>query len=173
MSPLSTASFARYWPRAGLALFSLLGAGACLAAETVTAVISLSVTVQEKPSCVINDNLPIEVDFGELMTNKIDGVLYRRAVTYSLKCKFSDGKSMRMNILGKLSSFDSKALITSVPGLGIRLYAADQVLTPGAAGYRFVYPSQPVLAAVPVKDPAVTMSGGGFSAVATLEVEYL
>lgn len=168
--------FARCWPRpwASLALLGLLVADLCqAAAPMVSATISVKLTVQEKPSCVINDNRPIEVDFGEVTTSRVDGANYRVAVTYSLKCKLSNGKSMRMNILANSSGFDPTALGTSVRGLGIRLYAGDQVLPPGSTGYRFTYPNPPVLTAVPVKDSAVRLQGKEFTAAATMEVEYL
>lgn len=174
MRSSTTAWPARPWPLASLALLGLLGAGPShAAAPLASATIRVTVTVVEKPSCVINGNRPIEVDFGEVMTSKIDGAQYKVPVTYSLECKQSEGKNVRMNILANPSAFDPSALATSVAGLGIRLYAADQVLPPGPDGYRFVYPNLPVLTAVPVKDAAITLAGGDFSAAATLEVEYL
>lgn len=159
-----------------LALFTLLFAslgltsgGRTEAAENM----SFRGTLIEPPSCTINNNHVIDVDFGEVLTSKIDGTLYAVTVIYTLECKNTNGKSLRINLLGKLSTFDNKALATSVTGLGIRLSADGQVLTPGTAGYRFVYAKLPVLKAVPVKDPTVTLAGGGFSAGATLEIEFL
>ncbi|MBI3310209.1 MAG: fimbrial protein, partial [Serratia liquefaciens] len=38
--------------------------------------------------------------------------------------------------------------------------------------FNFTYPNLPVLRAVPVKTPGSTLTPGGFSAAATLQVDY-
>lgn len=44
------------------------------------------IIIDSKPPCTVNDNKPIEVDFGDVMTTRIDGSNYRQQVNYTLSC---------------------------------------------------------------------------------------
>ncbi|MBB4820631.1 type 1 fimbria pilin [Pseudomonas alcaligenes] len=154
-------------------------AGACLAAVAVapaqaaSTTFRVTVTVIERPDCVINGNKPIEVDFGEVVVTDIDGSNYRTPVAYGLDCKGADNKRLGLSYAGNAADFDTAALRTSVQGLGIRLYADDQLLEVNSGSHPFDYQAKPTLYAVPVKQDDAQLSGGEFTAGATLKVDYL
>lgn len=150
----------------------LLAAMQAEAGATKVTIVQITVTVVEPPKCVINENRPIEVDFGQVVTTRIDGNNYRVPVTYGLDCKGSQGATLAMSVSGGVTGFDSAALRTSVDGLGIRLYADDQLLAVNSGAHNFDYPNMPALYAVPVKQADARLGGGEFTAAATLEVGY-
>lgn len=132
--------------------------------------VTVTVTVME-PSCVVNDNKPVEVEFGEVKTSQVDGVNYRVPVNYTLKCDEGAGDAMRLLVQGTSADFDNQALATSITGLGIRLQNGTANL-PVNSWQNFTYPNTPALWAVPVKQSGVALPGGEFTASATLQVDY-
>ena len=122
------------------------------------------------PPCVINAGSTLNVPFGDdLMTTRIDGVNYRRGVPYTLTCGPQPSNNMKITLQGSGAGFGSAYLGTSKSDLGIKL------LLNGAAwplnnAVNFTYPTLPVIEAVPVKNPGSTLTGGAFSASATLVV---
>lgn len=122
------------------------------------------------PPCVINAGSTLNVPFGDdLMTTRIDGVNYRRGVPYTLTCGPQPSNNMKITLQGSGAGFGSAYLGTSKSDLGIKL------LLNGAAwplnnAVNFTYPTLPVIEAVPVKKPGSTLTGGAFSASATLVV---
>ncbi|MGG1905314.1 fimbrial protein [Enterobacter ludwigii] len=153
----------------GVCLFvSLCGFKA--AAET--ALVTIKVSVIAPLPCVINGDKTIDVDFGsELLTTKIDGVNYLKTVDYSLECKENTSNAMKLQVQGSATSFNRSALQTNMADLGIALTANGSALTIND-WVNFTYPDKPVLQAVPVKRSGSTLSGGDFSAGATLMVVY-
>lgn len=154
----------------------LLGLAALLAgmpfmvgAEKST--VTIKVTVLAPPACVINDNLPVEVNFGDVMTTRVDGNNYRRRVKYTLSCTGASSNSIRLQVHGVGAAFDNKVLLTQKTGLGIALLQGGNRL-PINSWLNFTYPTLPVLEAVPVKQEGITLSAGEFSAGATLKVAY-
>ncbi|MDU9414384.1 fimbrial protein [Pseudomonas sp. zfem005] len=153
-------------------------AGACLAAVAVapaqaaSTTFKVTVTVVARPNCVINGNKPIEVDFGEVVTTKINGSNYRVPVTYGLQCTGTNNKRLALRIAGAPATFDAAALRTSVDGLGIRLYVDDELLDVNSGSHSFDYSTKPALFAVPVRQANTQLRGGEFTAAATLKVEY-
>lgn len=133
--------------------------------------ISVRVTVIEPPSCTINDDNVIEVDFGEVMTTRVDGDAYRRAINYYVRCSGLTSNALTLQFQGAGTAFDGGALQTNVSDLGIALYR-DRERLPLNQALNFTYPDVPVLYAAPVKRPGATLSGGKFTAGATLRVDY-
>jgi len=123
---------------------------------------------------MINNDKPIVVDFGNsLGVNKIDGDKYRQTIDYNLTCD-ADSPTAGLSLVlttSNQSTFDTAAVNASMTGLGIRLSVDD---SPGEFGksYPVDIEHPPVLAAVPVKDPAVTLAAGSFTASATLQAVY-
>lgn len=150
---------------AGLLAIVPLMTGA--ASSTVT----VQVTVLVPPPCVINDDRPIEVDFGEVVTTRVDGVNYRRPVGYTLSCKGAVSNDIKLQIQGTGASFDNRVLQTRKTGLGIELQQGDKKL-PVNRWLNFTYPNVPALWAVPVKQSGATLKGGEFTASAILQVAY-
>lgn len=139
-----------------------------------TATVTIKVTVAANPSCTLNNNNPINVDFGDVVTNKIDGNNYPQPLVYSLNCETGASGSMSLSIGGIQSSFDSTALNTSVNGLAIRLMNGNATLALNTGSVPFTYPTNtlPSLSAVPIKQSGVSLPVGNFSASATMTLEY-
>ncbi|MCW7763648.1 fimbrial protein [Photorhabdus luminescens] len=123
------------------------------------------------PPCVINNGNTIDVDFGDVMITRIDGVNYMQPVKYTVKCEKMPANAMKMMILGNTASFDRTVLQTNHSGLGIAVIHNGRKL-PVNDWMKFSYPNFPELHAVPVKDMATALKGGDFGAGATMIVEY-
>lgn len=138
-----------------------------LAADTIT----VKVTVVAPPPCVINDDRPIEVEFGDVMTTRVDGDNYKMPVNYTLSCTGGTSNAMKLQVKGTGAAFDATVLQTNKSGLGIELRQGDSKLAVND-WLNFTYPNTPELWAVPVKQSGATLTGGEFSAGATMAVDY-
>lgn len=128
------------------------------------------------PPCTISKGQTIEVAFGDdLGVSKIDGNNYKQPVNYTVDCDTGYSANNLSIIVDSThpASFDNSAVSTNKTGLGIR------ILVDGVAGV-FAKPvalndptSPPKIEAVPVQDPAVTLTAGAFDATMTLRVDYL
>jgi type 1 fimbria pilin len=129
-------------------------------------------TIILPPPCTINNNQTIRVDFGdEVMTTRIDGVNYKQTIVYSLSCEIQKSNDLKMSILGGTAGFGTGLLSTNKNDLGIALYYGTQRLNINT-WFNYTYPNQPVLYAVPVKRSGATLTGGEFTASATLLIDY-
>lgn len=161
-------TFRRYWPGCGLAALMLFGPQVQAAVTSI----KVTVTILAKPSCIINNNNMIEVNFGsDVMTTRIDGNYKKQPVAYKVECQNLQNNGMKMQVQGIGAGFDSNVLKTNKDGLGIALlYNGSR--QPLNRWINFTYPNLPTLEAVPVKQVGVTLNGGVFSAGATMQVEY-
>ena len=131
-----------------------------------------------QPPCEINGGAAIDVLFGnDVMTTRIDGISYqKKAVKYSVSCEgdMSAASALEIVIKGSSASFDSGLLKTNITGLGIQfLNGADKLpLNTGAAKFDYLTNLPPTIYAVLARDPSVILSGGEFSATATMYVNY-
>ncbi|WP_253893527.1 fimbrial protein [Serratia marcescens] len=137
------------------------------AATTVT----VKVTVMAPPPCVINGNRTIEVDFNEVVIAQIDGKNYRTPVRYSLSCSGQSKNAMKLQVQGTGAPFDTSVLKTNKTGLGIQLQQGDSKLALNS-WLNFTYPNAPTLWVVPIKQSGAALSGGEFTAGATMKVDY-
>ena len=153
----------------GFCLASCL-AGIPLLSDASTTV-TVKVTVIAAPSCIINDNRPIEVNFSDVITTRVDGSNYRMPVPYSLSCSAETSNAMKLQIQGNVADFDNTVLQTNKTELGIELQQDDSKVAVNH-WLNFTYPNQPQLWAVPVKQSGATLTGGEFSATATMKVDY-
>lgn len=133
--------------------------------------LTVKVAVVEPPSCIINDNRAIIVNFGNMMINEVNGSNYRMPVVYTLSCTVPSLRA-KISIQGDGASFDGAVLKTSEPGLGIKFLRQDSVQLAINKWLNFVYPDKPELWAVPVKQSGATLHGGEFTAGATMKVDY-
>lgn len=148
--------------------------GVLLAAAPAVANVPVNIrgTIILPPPCIINNNQTIRVDFGdEVMTTRVDGANYKQAISYSLNCEIQKSNSLKMSIQGSPTSFNSGLLGTNKNDLGIALYHETQQLNINT-WFNYTYPNQPVLYAVPVKRGGATLTGGEFTASATLLIDY-
>ncbi|MBC3219748.1 fimbrial protein [Serratia fonticola] len=140
-------------------------------AKTATATVTVKITLTAPP-CEINDNNLIEVNFGnDVMTTRIDGEYKRRPIAYTLKCQGGASNAVRMRVDGLGAAFDGEVLKTNKTDFGIELLSNGKRL-PINGWLNFSYPNPPTLEAVPVKRSGAKLSGGAFSAGATMKVEY-
>ncbi|MBD8162879.1 fimbrial protein [Erwinia persicina] len=162
------AKFRQCLPGCGLAALVLLYGQQVQAVTTI----KVTVTIVAPPPCVINDNNLIEVKFGnDVMTTRIDGSYKKRQVVYSVECKNAPNNAMKMKIQGTGAGFDSDVLKTNNDVLGVALLRNGN-RQPINTWVNFTYPKVPTFEAVPVKQAGATLSGGAFSAGATMTVEY-
>ncbi|HEB0103792.1 TPA: fimbrial protein [Serratia marcescens] len=132
-------------------------------------------TLRAPPPCSLNDDGVIEVDFGQrLGINKVDGINYRQAVNYRLRCDAPGALpwELKLSFKGIAASFDRAALQTDNGNLGIRLYQDDKAFAPNTS-INIDPANPPRLEAVPVTKAGVPLKEGAFAATATLQADYL
>lgn len=155
------------WP--GRALLGLCCMGLC---STASANLTFNGTLNEPPPCTIDSGSTIEVDFGDVGTRRVDGVKYRKAVGYTIRCGASTLPwLLKLSVKGAETTFDNAAVQTTAPDLGIRLYQNNlpfRLNTP----LDISLSSPPTLEVVPVKRPGSILAPASFTAVATLLAEY-
>ncbi len=129
-------------------------------------------TLIEVPPCVVNDGRQVVVDFGdEVMTTRIDGSRYKQRIEFTVDCSVEFSSLQKMRIEGSAAGFDPTVLSGNHAGFGIALYHNDTRYTPGD-WLAFNGADLPVLYAAPVKQDGSTLSGGAFSVLASLVVDY-
>lgn len=152
-------------------LAGVLAALPMLACAAPSATVTVKVTVVAPPPCVINDDRPVEVEFGDVMTTRVDGDNYKMPVNYTLSCTGGTSNAMKLQVKGNGAAFDATVLQTNKTGLGIELRQGDGKLAVNS-WLNFTYPNKPELWAVPVKQAGTTLTGGEFSAGATMAMDY-
>jgi type 1 fimbria pilin len=159
--------------RVALLLAGVLGGmpQMAVAANSATVTVTVKVTVVAPPPCTINDDRPIEVEFGDVLVPQIDGSNYRMPVNYTLSCESGSSNAMILQVAGNGASFDGTVLGTNKTGLGVALLRGDSKQAINS-WMNFTYPNKPELWAVPVKQGGATLTGGEFSAGATMKVAY-
>lgn len=123
--------------------------------------------------CEINDNQPINVDFGDMLIKDVDGINYERPVEYTLDCE--DGNTnpnLKLRFENNAGApFDSTLLNTSDRNVGILIKANGNKL-PLGEWVSFSYNSYPALTATPVPSTVGGIDDGRLTAIALLTVEY-
>ncbi len=147
---------------------ALLMASTWVAAATT---VTVRVTVLAPPPCKINGDQPIEVDFDEVVTTRVEGQNYSRAVPYSLVCIGATSNDLTLQIAGSQAAIGTNVLATDKANLGIALLANDKPLRLNS-DIKFTYPNKPELKAFPIKYPGSTLKAGKFSAGAVMKVGY-
>lgn len=131
-------------------------------------------TLVAGPKCTIDNGNTIDVNFNNVLIEKINGSNYSQPVPYTITCDSAyrdDSMAMTLTLSGTAVAFNNAAIATSVDGLGIEL---RQNNTPFKVGSTLTIneASRPTLTAVPVKKSGATLKEGGFEAWATLQVDY-
>ncbi|MDD9339845.1 MAG: fimbrial protein [Providencia heimbachae] len=126
--------------------------------------------VLAKP-CSINNGQAIEIDFGDVMTTRVQDEFYKEPINYTVSCK--DGIQPKLNIFidGISSAFDQRLLKTSVDNLAV-LFKADTSDFPLRNKRSFNFASPIKLDAVLVKKSGTDLPAKSFTATATIKVEY-
>lgn len=132
-------------------------------------------TLIDAPPCTINGGQPVELDFGEVGVNKVNGENYQQPFTLTYECEgTSTDKALRY--LGAVTAFDKAAVQSNIPEFGIRLqHQKNGVTTAFEVGSTLAIPSyqgSSQFIATPVKNAGVELQEGAFTAAATLQLEY-
>ncbi|MEM6160436.1 fimbrial protein [Erwinia sp. P6884] len=155
----------------GALLFLLIFSFGAVADQTGdTLNVKIHGTLKRVP-CVISNDKAITIEFGNVGVNKVDGENYKQVIGYTLECEDPDETAnLNMTLRGAQTSYNTGAINTNVPGLGIEIL---QNGSPVTINQSFVidYNNPPVLEAVPVSSGA-TLTEGAFSSTATLLAEY-
>ena len=97
--------------------------------------INISGNVLAAPSCTINSDKNIEVDFGNLVDiDKINGDNYKRVIAVQISCKNMTGNTQVARINGPIvgAGFDAGLLKTTQQYLGLKLMVGGYKYTPGS-----------------------------------------
>lgn len=122
--------------------------------------------------CHINDDQLVEVHFGKMGINKINGENYLQKIDYKITCDGDDPvDDMMLSVNGSVSVFDTAALQTNIQDLAIRLYEDGKPLEINKP--IIIDPAhRPELTAVPIKRTDTEITTGDFKVIATLMVNY-
>jgi len=160
--------------------YSMLGAllfitGTAYAVPQTSTNITYSGTLLDAPPCTLNGGEPVEIDFGEVGVNKVDGQNYAQTFTVVYECEGTT-TDMVLRYLGVVTSFDAAAVQSNIPEFGIRLqHQKDGTITPFEVGSTLAIPSyqgSSQFIAAPVKNAGVELQEGAFTAAASLQLEY-
>lgn len=128
-------------------------------------------TLRKKP-CHVAGGQDINVMFGNIGINRVDGQRYLRPVPYTLICdEVNKAWTLGLSVKGIPADFESTALKTGVAGMGIRILQNGKPLQINAV-IPVNYQNPPVLQAVPVKEDGAVMNEQDFSVTATLVAAY-
>lgn len=124
--------------------------------------------------CTINNDQVIDITFGNVAVNKVDGINYLNTIPYTVDCQgATDDSPLTLTLSGTPESFDSAAITTSADGLGIQIQANGQPFPLNTSRITTLGElASLTLKAVPVKDPAKELTQQAFTATATLKAEY-
>ncbi|WFC29464.1 fimbrial protein [Proteus mirabilis] len=70
--------------------------------------INITGNVIAPPPCLINDGKMIEVNFGEVMSTRINDSNYKQPIEYTAICQKRPTNAMKVYITGNATGFDSK-----------------------------------------------------------------
>lgn len=132
--------------------------------------ITFDVTVVA-PVCIINNNKPIDVDFGsDVKISHIGQVDYKLTpLTFSLQCETPGNYSLVVQGVG--AAFESQVLSTNKADLGLEFIHQNKRL-PVNKALSFSYPALPLLYVRPVIGKGTKPLAGDFSATASMRVSY-
>lgn len=121
--------------------------------------------------CTINNNKPIDVDFGSDVKISLigQGEYKRTPVAFTLKCSVPGNYSLVVQGIG--AAFESQVLSTNKAELGLEFIYQNKRL-PINKALSFSYPVLPLLYVRPVIGKGKKPLAGDFSAAASMRVSY-
>lgn len=124
--------------------------------------------------CTINNSQVIDVAFGNVGVDKVDGVAYEQKIPFVVDCKgAANTTSLNLTMSGVAVAFDDAAIKTNADGLGIRIKADGIPMKLNKPKVTTLKDLETLkLTAVPVKDPDKSLTEQPFTAVATLTADY-
>lgn len=127
------------------------------------------------PSCEVNGGETIEIDFGDVSIDRIDGNNYKHLLGLNITCegtRWDQSVSLTYTFSGTPTDFNPAAVATDVDGLGVEIRQNDIAFNLGSV-LDVNELSPPTLEVVPVKRKGVNLSERAFEAWVGITVEYL
>ncbi|MBH2855213.1 fimbrial protein [Serratia marcescens] len=148
---------------------------ACVAGVQANTTLTVSGSIVNPASCVINNNQMIDVVFGDdVITTRVStdvyGGNYLKQVVYTLECK--NANKVNMKIEGNAAAFNSQILKTEQSDLGVALRIGNNLMAVNSTVYQFDYPNTPQLVALPIKRSGGALTAGKFNAGATMVLSF-
>ncbi|EQC2551422.1 fimbrial protein [Enterobacter sichuanensis] len=159
-----------------LASLVLVAAVYCGSSVQAAENMSFRGTLLEYPPCEINGGQPVEIDFGEVGINKIDGENYTRTFTLTYDCQGASTDKI-IRYLGSATAFDTAAVQSNIADFGIRLAhrTPEGEVTPLTVGSTLRLTADvgsSTFVVTPVKKAGAELREGAFNAGATLQLNY-
>lgn len=129
-------------------------------------------TLIKAPNCHINSGEPIEVKFGNMGINKVDGNNYLQDINYTITCDGESQEELYLSVNGTGVAYNSAAVKASVDNLAIEIRQDGKPFVLGSKIRVNSKDSPPELTAVPVKNGDKPLVAADFSAAATLIAFY-
>lgn len=139
------------------------------------------------PPCQINNNNPVDVDFGNIRVSELDTKEHIKVVSFPIYCPYHQGEAY-VKITGQRMTGKDNVLATNIDELGIELYQGEGtgnylILGNGNSGYGYkvtnalseknVERTTFTFTAKIYKAQGVTINSGEFSASALINIVYL
>ncbi|MGX9738682.1 fimbrial protein [Pseudocitrobacter corydidari] len=157
---------------AGLLTVGLLDTPA-LAGEVKPIPMTLHVVVTVPPPCTVKGS---NVEFGDVIIKRINGINYRMDAGYTLDCTSSRANDVRMQLKGDTTTVNGETVLsTGISGFGIRIEngANNSLFALGESNWLpFNINNKPSLKAVPVKESGAQLTAAEFNATMTMVVDY-
>lgn len=140
-----------------------------LLAQATTAPITISGIIRE-PTCIINKNGPIDVDYGTMRTDEVETSKGTKTTRFPLNC---NGVNLTLYLMGTGAAFNRDYLKTNMADLAIKFTDDVNVAIPinGTVPIETQYTFLDVKTVL-VKKPGTTLGGGTFTATTTFVFEY-
>lgn len=136
---------------------------------------SVGVTIRGKvlsPPCTINGGRDIFVNFGSgILPGSINGINHEKPLPYTVDCPAGTSNLLKLQVAGTGAAFNASLLSTNKNNLAIEIKSNGTRLAINN-WIDFVYPTQPALSAVLVRNSTGSISLGTINATATIIVEY-
>lgn len=135
---------------------------------------TLVILVNVPMPCVITGGT---VEFGNVVTTKVDGAHYTHDVDYALDCQTRISDYLKLQIQGETTTINGEQVLkTNIAGFGLRLQMKEgkTLVQPGTTDWlNFTYTGEtPELEVVPVKEKGSELQAAEFDASATMLVDY-
>lgn len=163
----------------------LVLAGGMLLSPWLTAAENMSFhgTLVEYQPCVINDGATLDVDFGEMFIEQVDGANYAQSLRLEFTCDTPTIPPLSLRHLGNATAFDPAAIQSNVADFGIHVDIATAAggggVVPFTVGQSVAITDEVVgngltttMVATPTKKSGATLQSGAFTATSTLQIEY-
>lgn len=147
-----------------------IGSGVRLTDSSTDGEIHITGKVVLPPPCTVNNDKPVNVEFGNVRTDLIDGSSYDiQPIPLTVTCTANPSDQLQLSLQGISFGENTAALVTSTAGLGlmIRLNHAPLDIN---SWVNITNGDEFDLIAVPIKMAGKKLETGEFTATATLVI---